>query len=1059
MHRLITCCLFSLDTTKANEEKTRDRPENAVKPDKTSSLENAKKSEQSSDQTGFSSRTTASSASSKSSIMIKPIFSLPKAKKPSFDAEEGWQPEDAVAREEAYDPFRPTETDEELDEVMEDKEDDEDILSESAPEPSSSSSDEEFEVIPVINEETEAVETTKKEPEINVHVEDDFEIDIFAEEELEKAQDEANRKAAETVRPDPLKMWRDEVRQTSVSEDLHITLPTLRLKGSSPIPMKFKKRSRKDKTNLPQQDGSMKSHYRTRKTSDSKNAKKKNKRVSSESPEPQTSFRKREKNTFSPVPPPSTQSNRSKTNKVFAQHEASSYETRNEFQYVQNPLRSHHRREANKPGKKKHSPERERVRHISSTSNSSYKDDARLKKKKSLPNDESEKTKKKKRKVQEPDFDRAKKERRVEKEKWETYKMPSPTNPQNPPLSYNIDIDDDLLWSLNPPSSTTDQVTLPVKNKERKSQKRESRSRHRKDSSVENNNPLRRTYSSYSSERELESKKKKKRKCLPKKKKHSRSPKKRVIKKKKINNNHSTNSDLSVSNNNLSFEHIFADFDNLKKTKKKKRKEEREKKSGDSDEQIVFIEEEVPVIYDDESLSEGEIRSSGDEIKRLIKRKINYTNETPQTSSALRSIVVAKPSSGVINGTKTAVSTATDVEASKVKSQLKLKTVHKPHSISSVKNGHKKVEQSVAQQLNESLELDILEFDDGIVVEEQEMDSESSSPRASSKQNDFGPVISDPPKAEIALSNDNPNSTYAVVNPDTVKTKNQVQLSHPPQSLLSPQTLQSTKANPPSIKTLLSPKSFPSFKTPPFSPRSSPIFPTKSKEFVPTSQIPEPATVKSKSYVINDDNNAGQTSTSSMTCTTSAVVSVSNKTPIKYVIANSTPENIPNHPQLVDEPASSAPDILPLVDYLKTMKRESFANSSDFDEKDAKTSHNPVRFQAKESKTKKFDESTKSSSGNQTLAFAQFNQPSLPTTYVNKTSSNQVQSQIQTIYVTPSSSNQISTQFQTVYVNQTSSNQVPFMPTVYFTQMPTNQTSFQQQVAPSSAVSKYRIIC
>ena len=109
---------------------------------------------------------------------------------------------------------------------------------------------------------------------------DGFEIDDFAEQELEKAEEEANRKAAESAIPDPLRMWRNEIRQSSIKEDTVVTLPTLQISDEKQSPLKFKKRSRKDKPD-DEANGTSKTHYRSHKSvKEHKKHKKKSKKAS-----------------------------------------------------------------------------------------------------------------------------------------------------------------------------------------------------------------------------------------------------------------------------------------------------------------------------------------------------------------------------------------------------------------------------------------------------------------------------------------------------------------------------------------------------------------------------------------------------------------------------------------------------------------------------------------------------------------------------------------------------------------------------------------------------------
>ena len=841
-------------------------------------------------------RTSVSSTSSKASIMIKPIFSLPKPKKVSASGEEneeGWQEEEAAPRkEDVYDPFRPTETDDELEDMIEKISDEPLARDSSAPEPSSPS-DDETDTTSVENEEIEVmpVPVTKVEPSAASDApaaDDDFEIDIFAEEELEKAQAEAYRKAAEALIPDPLKMWRNEVRQTSVTEDPHITLPTPHLKDSSPIPMKFKKRNRKEKTSVYEAEGSFKSHYRSNKSS------------------------KQDENLSKAK---KTTSKRKKSSDDEIAHEAESSLRRNRKHSDKRSNRSDQPREALKSFKKRRSSSPEHVPHRTSTNNLVYRvrnssDDAKLKKE-GFPDEDWDRSRK--RKSSKTDHDRSRKQGRVDENRKRATKMRLSPEPRRTPPTYHH-IDDDLLWSLNPPTAKRTSEAISSKTKARKKHD-QMYYKHERESSVERGKQDRKKRKTYSSESEPETvrKKKRKKKYSPKrrssvssleekkvkkkKKKSSRSPKKETVKRKIIINRNQKNDSVSTKpsvSSNLSFEHIFADFDDIKKTKKKKSKKKDEKKKAKKS--TVLSEEEIPVIYEYESLSEGEILSSSDEAKRMKKPSVIVVNANggmPVNITPLQmpSNVVGEPFYTFLTGASVATPALKPAEVSKsssfVQNEVTLKSdPDPPIQIVPIPEKSSSSDPSARQMQ----ELDLFEGDDNYVVEEQEMILETSSLPALSGESELVEDAAKPSQHVMALKSENEDaasSDGAEPERTLVETKKPVE---PSTVVAFPEDFSLQKQS-----QEIAPAAVPSTKAETTTIQAEPCL-------VMPDDVSSPPLAASAKNLVRDEKD---------------VTSVEEKA------FDANQEKSPMNPN------STGPDILPLLDYLKALKRGSVQDDTE----------------------------------------------------------------------------------------------------------------------------------
>ena len=597
------------------------------------------------------SRTSVSSNTAKPSILIKPIFSLPSAKKsdPSED--------------DVYDPFRPTESDDNM-EISDAESEGSPVVEKEKPEEIPKAPEKEkLEEVDAPSEDKDPVaekaevkeeevnssekETSKKPKELS-SPEDDFEVDIFAEEELEKAQAEATRTASEM--PDPLKLWRDEVRQSALAEESsQVVLPALDIRSSpASAPMKFKKISRKDV----EDDG--KSRYRSRKGSSSKdvNDTKSDSKIKKSSSKKEKKVSKADKKS-----PPKLE----EISKVRKRHDSYHQKTKGfTAAFKDDSVKSNQSRldRPKRPTKLKSSstkpvesptkyqvlsPTRSRKRRSDSDHHSStllpYRtkspgDDVKRKKAKrtdepALPKYALPKDYDKKRRADEKlhrrDL-RKEKERNEPKESIRRKdtrekiieKSASVRKRNESNSSHNLN--EKLLLSLKTLSDR--QLNAPDAFIHAKKKAPDSQGVDMQTVFVEAKSHIRRSSSSESIDEKDRRKKKKKRfskrdlssssdsiqKVKKKKKKRSRSPKKKKSRKisKKIE---------KQQDSTLSFEHIFADFDDLKKRKKEKIKHRKKSKTKEKRSTEVE-EEEISVIYEYESLSEGEIISSDERLER-----------------------------------------------------------------------------------------------------------------------------------------------------------------------------------------------------------------------------------------------------------------------------------------------------------------------------------------------------------------------------------------------------------------------------------------------------------
>ena len=647
-------------------------------------------------------RTSVSSNTPKPSIMIKQVFSLPTVKKLADEVSGSWKIDDFAKKEEVYDPFRPTESDEEgntedkksnTDENEEKSQDHEEKTKQEVQETETKTSGKDENKLSSKQDSTaslaknkedifaespksqdqEEVESKTEEPlkkaEFTTTSEDDFQIDLFAEEELEKAQAKAALKATETVMPDPLKLWRDEVRQVSQNDGVaQVTLPTFDLKTKSPTPEapKFKKINRKDS----EETTVAKVHYRSKKTSSS--IKSDEKKLSKEVKNYKKASTKKSKSL-------DAKDNYKKASKGPLRDEKAS--NLNSGQHIKDAIRKKDRKLDERTDVNKKIEGKDKLEEVSKSRKSDKQHQSKSLSKLDLPlkssntfrsrspvkykpSDHKKKSptvgedfgvlKKKKRKRQEEENVRTLKENaKVEKvtvfhSSVEKKKERKESSNNGDELSRLANSEDDssrsnrsrITRSPKPKKEREEKVFMKnahiSTNSEKVSFVRDEKRSLKKDRLSPFKKKKRRTRSSSSSDDENWKRKKKKRasskrsrsrsldkeeKRKRKKRKRSRSPKKKSRERKDSKESRKKNRKQLKAHKTLSFENIFADFDDLKKETKRKSKS---RHKSDDRESTEFEEEEISVIYEYESLSEGEIVSSDEELER-IKVAVNST--------------------------------------------------------------------------------------------------------------------------------------------------------------------------------------------------------------------------------------------------------------------------------------------------------------------------------------------------------------------------------------------------------------------------------------------------
>ena len=578
--------------------------------------------------------------------MIKPIFSLPTSRK------------SATSEDDVYDPFRPTQSDDDMEISGEESEGEKSVAKEeeTSDESLTAATSEIVEALAVEKEldAAELVEEVKEEnvksvekesakkPDESLSLDEEFEIDIFAEEELEKAQAEAARKTAEM--PDPLKLWRDEVRQSTLAEEeSQVVLPALELKSSpASTPMKFKKRSRKDV----EEDG--KSHYRSRKESskndneDKSNRKKKSSKKASKTSERKGSKKKekspkvRNEKPSKPYSDESPAKNISVVKPEDLQHYQKDKPRKRSVTIKHSSPVSDYRYLVTSPKKHQNNPPSTGFY----ASSGAFEADARRKRYSADQDHSISKDHKRKRRDSETDHQRESsrkdneraeltrdQKRKKREEKSSRVTSVSKTRTDRRKLNEN------LLWSLKSISDRHSNVLDSSKSSTRKTDHSHHNDMHEKNSETKQSKKHRSSSSESGKEKRKRKKKKRarskspdsERKKIKKKKKHSRSPKKKK-------GRQEPQKDATEKSIDLAFEHlIFADFDDSKQTKKRK---ETHRKASSERVSTEFEEEEISVIYEYQSLSEGEIISSDDEAsrKRIINSSSNAASQSSHTS-------------------------------------------------------------------------------------------------------------------------------------------------------------------------------------------------------------------------------------------------------------------------------------------------------------------------------------------------------------------------------------------------------------------------------------------